>query len=122
MALSLKTHINKRSQRGDGSAVLASTNPYLRLAQQTEDGEASEIVFAQRGQFFYEGGDAIPKDDIPDWVAPMLCTMTRECLREVGLDPDKYPEPEAKPKAARTAKKTDTQITNKFAPPDTKKT
>lgn len=75
--LSLKTHDTKKLP--NGSQVVVSAKPYVRLVS----GGGDPPIFVQGGHFFTEGGPELK--DVPDWVQEELEKLTPVVRKEVGL-------------------------------------
>jgi len=88
-----KVHVYQEGERGN---VLISRNPYSRFIRQ-----GSTPVICQRGVFYTDGGDRIPREDVPDWVWDQGAKMTDEGRAKVGFpdksEPDLFDEPQEAP-------------------------
>jgi hypothetical protein len=75
----LKTHdvtVNKAT----GEAIGTRVTPYIRLCQ--GDGPP---IFLQNGTYFYEGGEEVPKGDLPDWLEELQGKCSPEQLKACGF-------------------------------------
>ena len=100
MALVLNKVHNYDINKADKTARLVSENHYVRLVYReppTIPGEYvgdSQSIICQRGKFYGDGGDEIPRDAIPDWFWASAAKLTRQKRDKIKItlppqfDPD----------------------------------
>lgn len=77
-SLSLKTHEVTVNKQGEATGVRVT--PYIRLCS-----GSGPPIFLQGGGYFYEGGEPVPKADIPDWVEDMQRKTSADALKACGF-------------------------------------
>jgi len=108
MPLTLDKVHNYVHEEETNRMILQSKSPYKRFVK---EGETPVII--QGGRFYSDGGEVIPKEEVPTFVWSILRRTTKEGLESLGITEDslytsKDDKPEdSAPKTGTTSKKVD---------------
>lgn len=74
MAFNLQVHKTDKE-----SGEILSASPYVLLMGR--DGS----IYIRAGKFWYDSGEEVPEDEVPEWVNEQVAKLGNACRAEVGL-------------------------------------